>query len=731
METPSHKAMQGVVVGACCAVIVGFLHVSGRFETVELATLDKRLEWLPPTPPERRPNDVVIIAIDEGSIESVKKGAGYNWPWPRGIYGKMVDYLANCGARAVVFDVFFTEPDFDRDELSGADSDAALASATARSKRVYHSYILKRGELPLEEAKVAALMAGLSGMRVGTVQPETTLEPYASAIIPDPQLARSSRCIGFANVMPERDNIYRRVPLLALLGNSPVLSLSMATAWDLAGRPPISVSGDVVTLGRNHVPVDANARVFLWWYKSWRQKPTTGLTGAFTYYPAARVFRSAVQSEMGRQPDLPPETFANKLVLFGSTATGLMDVQTTPLSASTPGVEIQATALANLMRGEFITRTSRSLVLSLLTAICLVLGVVSSRGLKHVVFGVVTTLAVLLLIAVGGYWLLAARRVFLDVVPLLAGAMATFLGTTYVNYLSERRHSRLVRHIFEHYLDRSIVRTLIANPERVKLGGERRQCTVMFSDVANFTNTSERMDPEHVVQFMNLYLNAMTDIIIAEGGFVDKFIGDEIVAIFGAPSDLPDHAVRACRAVVRMRNRMRELQEPFRQLGCPPDMFSRTGLSTGDVIVGNMGSDERMNYTAMGDVMNLGARIEGVNKIYRTRIMVSEQTAMTAGSLFVFRELDLVRVKGKDKPAALYELIGEAGSVEASRQAALAGFARGLALYRAGIWDEAASYFDKAASAGDGPSGVFLERCRQFAAQPPANWDGVYVMQGK
>ena len=254
---------------------------------------------------------------------------------------------------------------------------------------------------------------------------------------------------------------------------------------------------------------------------------------------------------------------------------------------------------------------------------------------------------------------------------------------------------------------------------------------MLFSDVANFTNLSEKLDPESVVQIMNHYLNAMTDLIIAEGGFVDKFVGDEIVAIFGAPSALPDHAARACRALVRMAARLREMQPEFRALGCTHELFARSGLSTGEVIVGNMGSDERMNYTAMGDVMNLGARLEGANKAYGTRILVSAPTVEAAGAAFLFRELDWVRVKGKDRPTPIFELVGEAAAVPGTGRAALADFGRGLALYRAGTWDEAAPCFEQAARAGDPAAAVFAARCRELAAAPPVPWDGVYALPSK
>jgi len=227
-------------------------------------------------------------------------------------------------------------------------------------------------------------------------------------------------------------------------------------------------------------------------------------------------------------------------------------------------------------------------------------------------------------------------------------------------------------------------------------------------------------------------LNAMTEIILAAGGFLDKFVGDEIVAIFGAPQSMPDHAARACQAVLRMQERLRELQPAFRDAGCRTEIFSRTGLSTGELIVGNMGSETRMNYTGMGDTMNLGARIEGVNKVYGTRVLVSGQTAQDAGPDFVWREVDAVRVKGRATPVSLFELVGGPAGVSTEILVRLHGYQAAFAQYRQRHWQEAIAMLEPLATAGDGPSINLLARCRTYVqTPPPADWDGSYTMVTK
>ncbi len=450
----------------------------------------------------------------------------------------------------------------------------------------------------------------------------------------------------------------------------------------------------------------------------------------FERVPAYNVLKARIEQETGAPPNLDPALFRDRIVFIGGSASGTYDAKATPVASPLPGVHVQATALVNLLRGDALRRPAglRLLLAPVLLALLIGLGGGATPRAWPA--------ALLALVAAAG-WCLAAqwllvRHVFLDVVPAVAAAAGAFAFTSLANYAAERRHSQLVRHIFEHYLDRGVVQTLIQHPDRVQLGGERRTCTVLFSDVAGFTDKSEQMTPEQLVHFMNLYLDAMTEEILAEGGFVDKFVGDEIVAIFGAPNELPDHAARACRAVCRMQTRCAAMQDPFRALGLRDEVFFRAGLSTGEVVVGNMGSERRMNYTAMGDVMNLGARLESGNKQFGTRVAASEATATAAGDAFCFREVDRVRVKGKTRGVAVYELAGEAGSLPEDLRAGFARFAEALALYRDRRWEEAQRAFDALAAQGDAPAAVFAGRCRIYRENPPPDdWDGVFVMTAK
>lgn len=645
------RVLKGTLIGAAVALIVGLLTQSGLLETIELKTLDLRFRSLPPTPAAELPNDIVIVEIDQDSIEQVYTHINYRWPWPRLFYGAMVDFITAAGAKAIVFDIFFSEPDIERD-ISGAESDAGLVDATARSGRVIHTYMLKQKGLPPPADEEAALLAVSSDAAIDL--PVDTPGPrYESAALPSAALTTASRMIGFANVDLDPDNIIRRIPLLARYDNATLKNTALVAAWELGGHPAITLQPDAVQLGNTPIPTLPDRSFYLWWYRMPDRNDNP-----FHSVPAYMVLKAQTEVASGIEPSLSPDTFKDKVVYLGSSATALFDSKATPLSQAVPGVRVQATALANLLRGDAVQRMDRATTLWLLVLLCLATGLVT-HGTRHAMSGLGLTLALLAVLLVGSRLLLAGRHLFVEVVPLASGVGLTFVAATLINYVTERRHSKLVRHIFEHYLDRSVVRTLINDPDQVKLGGERRTATVLFSDVADFTNTSEKLEPEQLVAFMNLYLNAMTGIIIEEGGFVDKFVGDEIVAIYGAPNDLPDHAARACRAIVRMQAKVEELQPQFREIGCATDIFFRAGLSTGELVVGNMGSEQRMNYTAMGDVMNLGARLESANKQYDTRVLVSAATVAAVGSeRFSFRPIGTIRVKGKDEAVSVSELLG-------------------------------------------------------------------------
>jgi adenylate cyclase len=310
--------------------------------------------------------------------------------------------------------------------------------------------------------------------------------------------------------------------------------------------------------------------------------------------------------------------------------------------------------------------------------------------------------------------------------------MTIYLGITVYRYVTEEREKKKVRGAFQYYLTASVVNEILKDPTKLKLGGDKKVLTVMFSDIRGFTSISEKLGPEELVHLLNEYLTAMTDMVFKYDGLLDKYIGDAIMAVFGAPLDQPDHALRACRTGIGMMSELRRLRERWAAEG-RPDINIGIGINTGDMVVGNMGSQMRFDYTVMGDSVNLASRLEGTNKEYGTNIIISEFTYESVkGDLFC-RELDAVRVKGKELPVRIFELLGEMKDAAQWRDF-VCRFDTGLAKYRAGLWDDAIAAFQGVLELrpADLPAKLYIDRCESLKKYPPGGeWDGVFTMTKK
>ena len=308
-----------------------------------------------------------------------------------------------------------------------------------------------------------------------------------------------------------------------------------------------------------------------------------------------------------------------------------------------------------------------------------------------------------------------------------------FAMSSAFSYATEGRQRRQIKQVFTHYMSDLLIQDLLKNPDKVRLGGEKRVLTVFFSDLAGFTSLSEKLTPEKVVMLLNRYLTAMTDIILASGGLIDKYEGDAIMAFWGAPLPQEDHALRACRAALENQSRLAELRQEFIKTGLPP-VHARIGINTGEMIIGNIGSSQRFHFTVIGDSVNLASRLEGAGKEYGTGILIAEETYRRASDGVEVRELDLLRVKGKDKPVRIYELLSRKGELDPTKQKGYDFFAMGLEQYRKQQWQAAIDYFRQVLSLipEDGPARTFINRCEQFKQTPPeTDWDGVYTLATK
>ena len=430
---------------------------------------------------------------------------------------------------------------------------------------------------------------------------------------------------------------------------------------------------------------------------------------------------------------VPPDAFNNKIVFLGATASGLGDFIATPFSSQTPGVEKHATITENILHEKFVVRGKREILQDVIAIICISLAMGIFLPLLPSIWGAVASTSLWFGYNYYVYERFVNDGTWLNVTYPGITVIVCFSSIILYRFISEEKLRKGVKSAFENFMDPKVVYEILKEPGNIKLGGEERDVTVYFSDIEKFSSISEKLQPAELIELLNEYLSEMTDQILDHGGFLDKYIGDAIVAAFGTPIAQPDHAVKACLATIANQKRLRELNAKFKEEG-RLQIKARIGLNSGRVLVGNVGSTNRLSYTVIGDEVNLGARLEAANKYYGTYTMISERTYELARDHIEARELDLIRVVGKEKPVKVYELIDRKGQIQGSKREVLTLYEDGLRMYRKKEWQKAIAFFQKALDKDphDGPSLTYLERCKVYAQDPPPeNWDGVYILTEK
>lgn len=459
----------------------------------------------------------------------------------------------------------------------------------------------------------------------------------------------------------------------------------------------------------------------VYWRKDFEKNPSrflvnfVGSPGSFKYYSFADVYSERVDSN----------EFKDKLVLIGATSPDMHDDYFVPTSSgkAMPGVEIHANTLQTMINKDFLSEQGKWSTILLMLAVSFLLALVIYR------FRIAgATIAAPILVI--GYLFFAIymfeHGILMNLVYIPLAIVVTYTGETVYFYYSEKKERQKTRGAFSKYVAPAVVDELMKDPSKLKLGGARKEITVFFSDIRGFTTISEKLTPEKLVHVLNEYLTAMTDIVMKHAGVVDKYIGDAIMAFWGAPLVQPDHAEMACNTALDMMTKLGELQIKWAKEKFP-EINIGIGLNTGHAVIGNMGSYERFDYTAMGDTINLGSRLEGLTKSYGVQIIVSESTKKAVKGKFVFRKLDLVRVKGKKKPITIFELVCRSNETHDADK--IISYETGLKFYLDKKWDKAIKEFEKV---NDFASKEFVKRCKEFKKNPPAkDWDGVWIMKSK
>ncbi len=677
---------------------------------------------------------VRVIDVDDESLARLGQ-----WPWPRTLIAQLVDRLTQAGVSVIGFDIVFAEPDrlspgrvvksWPKTPLTEQlmarseelpDNDKVLAATIARSRVVTGFFITNSQGTRMPALKAGYGYAGADPVRAFFGGP--------GAVATLPEIEAGAKGNGSLNYFPEQDQVVRRMPAVVRVGTQIYPSLFAELLRVGQGAQSYKLRSvqdgravDAIQIGRATVPTDADGRLVV--YFAPRESVRT--------IPAWKIIAG----------DFKPDEVEGKIAVVGTSAAGLLDIRATPLHPATPGVEVHAQAIEQVASGTYLLRPDFSdsvehiFVVVLCAGVILLVPRIGAAWAGLIGFGGAA-------LAVGLAWMAFTRFGWLidPVSPALAIGLV-FVVTTLVVYFRTERERRQVRSAFGRYLAPALVERLASDPSRLRLGGEMRPMTLLFSDIRGFTTIAEHFDAEGLTAFMNRYLTPMTDTILANGGTVDKYIGDAIMAFWNAPLDDPGHAKSACGAALAMLERLKvlnaELAEEAKKVGRQHFPIAiGIGLNSAVCCVGNMGSQQRFDYSVLGDGVNLASRLEGQTKAYRVATLIGEETRSLAPE-FAALEVDLIRVKGKTAPARVYTLLGgpERAASDAFKalDAIQAGF---LVSYRAGEWDAAARALAKLREAGGselaGLCDVYAERIAEFRKNPPpAGWDGVYVAETK
>jgi adenylate cyclase len=695
----------------------------GIIQRLELASIDYRFQSRGRTSAMKDSGNVVIVEISEESFKSLPE----KWPWPRSYYARLIRNLKAAGAKAVGIDIILRGND-----AFSLENDEELRAAIKESGIV--------------------VLAGKTEVRNDLYMHTTLTENYGNIFFD------VDSSLGIVNIRNDADGVYRRYsPFFGTNSGLRVPTFGFAVLNKYFGFPALTTaenfSGEFVFADRS-IPKYDPASLLINFY---------GPSGTFLHVKFADViddehFETIEEVETGAEINTfsDPEfgylydgTFKNKIVLVGSTVPedhDLFPVATARGEQSGDnlmyGVEIHANVIENVLRGQFIRKQSTlteilAIFIFTITTLFVTSALKSSKTRHHLLVEVNGFLFTLAEIFIIGYAALTLFNDYLILVTAISPTIAVlggYFSSTAYHFVVERKQRMLIKGMFSTYVNPSIVDELITNPEKLTLGGERKELSVLFSDLVGFTTLSEGIPPEQLVGLLNEYLSSMTQIIFKNNGTLDKYDGDAVMAFWGAPIPQHDHALRACLSALQMQQALAQIRKVWHEQNRP--LFrARIGINTGEMIVGNMGGTGRFDYTVIGDSVNLASRLEGANKQYKTGIMVSRQTYDLVKDKILGRELDLMSVKGRVEPLKTFELLQELnGTVDPALEKFLESYTEALSFYKGRRWADARRKFEEALSLRphDQPARLYVDRTTLYESNPPPeDWDGVFVLKTK
>jgi adenylate cyclase len=680
---------------------------------------------------------VVIVDIDEASLKEIGQ-----WPWPRTTVADLITKITQLGAVTIGLDVIFSEPD----RMSPAVAEHSFRGLDAET-RAKLDLLPSNDQVLADAIKQSRVVVGQAGSPTPSprTQAEMTLQTGFAVVGPEPTddlvtfpgllrnilpIEQAAAGRGLFSIKPERDGIIRRVPVIMEAQDTLVPALSMEMLRVVTKASAILVRTDTagvraVAVPGLEVPTDRNGQFWVHFNKS---------------NPARYVSAKDIL-----QGNLPPDRLRGRLVLIGTSAIGLLDIKTTPVEAAMPGVEVHAQILESVLTKTLLNHPNYAIGAELIVAVLFGLAIIIVAPLLSPT--IVVVLGVMLIAGLIGLslFLFVEQSLLIDFTYPLISSWLIYLVLTFVNYFREQKQRQQIRSAFGFYLSPHMVEALARSPEKLVLGGEERRMTILFSDVRGFTTISEHYkdDPQGLTHLMNRFLTPLTNAIIERQGTIDKYIGDAIMAFWNAPVDDPEQEANACDAALEMQTRAAALNVELKQEaeasgGVYMPLRVGIGLNTGPCVVGNMGSDFRFNYSVLGDTVNVASRLEARTKDYRLPLVIGSRTAERAQEKFATMEIDLIQVKGKKQPEAVFAVLGRADTDQEPRSKELRTLnAKMLASFRKQQWDDALGLIQRCRTAGngydlDGLYDMYAERIATYRADPPPpDWDGVYEAETK
>ena len=629
-------------------------------------------------------DDICFIGVDQESINEALRTKNWSWPWPRAAYGQIVDFMNEGNASNVIFDVFFTEP-----SIYGKEDDIAFANSCKLFGKVVQTFFQNNDD-------------------------------NKTALYPIREIRKSAALIGNITSAKDSDDIIRRARLSQYFRQIEVPALGITPILLQANNQQ-----EVLKKIKKEIPLLKDNTVRLRF---------RGDINRYVHYSAIDIIQSWEDYQNGKEPFIHPSNFENCTVFFLLYAPGLYDICSSPISKVYPGAGIHITMLDNYLQNDFIKEVPMWINI-LFLLICAFSGTLiilitkkQESSFKIITLSIITTILIPLLIILIGYGLFCVN-IFIQIIAPLFCFIFSFLESIFYSYATEGKQRRFIKTAFTQYLSPSVINQLLINPDKLKLGGEKRRISIFFSDIQGFTTISEPLSPEQLTDLLNKYLSEMSDIILKNNGTIDKYEGDAIIAFWNAPLDTNNHELKAIETAIECQKRLDELNPEFTKISGHP-LFTRIGINTGDAVVGNMGSSKRFDYTMFGDSVNLASRLEGLNKEFGTKILCTEETVTNAikqGSSLQFRLIAYAKVIGKDKSVPVYTPLTQEDYSKHEEE--IKTFEKGLELFVAGKFNEAKIIFSE--NTKDLPSIKYAQRCDYLIKNPPSQWKGEWQALSK